>query len=84
MSFYGYVVSKAGTFGTPLRSVSSDLTGEEIVIVRWGPLGWVSPVPAQELYQCKSSYEAEARAEAEDWVQEQEDKNENEKATRRI
>ena len=75
MSFYGYVVSKAGTFGTPLRSVTSDLTGEEIVIVRWGPLGWVSPVPAQELYQCKSSYEAEARAEAEDWVQKQEGKN---------
>lgn len=58
-----YVISRKGTFGVVTRSYVTD-AGVRMAVVRWGPLGWLSPIPWDELYRCTSAYEAEARLEA--------------------
>jgi hypothetical protein len=36
-----------------------------MVIIRWGPLGWITPVYERDTHELLSPYESEARAEAE-------------------
>lgn len=64
-----YMVSKGGTFGTLHRSYRAD-DGAEMCIIKWGPLGWLSPVRRDDVLMLKSAYESEARAEAEQWHRE--------------
>ncbi len=59
----GYVVSKGGTFGTVKRTYRND-AGVPHVVVRHGPLGWLTPVPESEIMQLSSRYESEALLEA--------------------
>lgn len=73
----GYVVSKGGTFGVVHR-VYRDGSGGRCVVIRWGPLGWVTPVPESECKYLRSFFESEARAEAEEWVNAIEDVRDNE------
>jgi|GEM_PF-6833083 len=63
----GYVVSRAGTFGTEQRSYEN-ADGVHMVVIRWGPLGWLTPVPYADVKRLRSSFESEARAEAEAWL----------------
>jgi hypothetical protein len=63
----GYVVSKSGTFGIVKRTYTTE-AGEPCIVISWGPLGWITPVPERDCMRLRSSYEAEARAEAEQWV----------------
>ena len=65
-----YVVTRAGTFGAVVRTYTTT-AGVPSVVIRWGPLGWVSPVFAKDVRLLKSRYEAEARAEAVAWLREQ-------------
>lgn len=65
----GYVVSRGGTFGTEERSYRTE-TGDEIVVIRWGPLRWLTPAPAVEVKRLASAYESEARKEALTWLRE--------------
>ena len=60
----GYVVSSGGTFGVEQRRFRSVL-GVEMVVIRWGTLGWVTSVPASEVTKLRSQFESEARQEAE-------------------
>ncbi len=66
----GFACSKSGTFGKIIREYTSQTTQESFVVIEWGPMRWVSPVLKQDVYFCKSGFEAEARAEAEAWVNE--------------
>jgi hypothetical protein len=66
----GYVITKGGTFGVVVREYTSE-RGAPCVVIRWGPLGWITPVEAADCYQLRSSYESEARIEAERWLREQ-------------
>ena len=63
----GYVVSKNGTFGVVHRRYTSD-EGNQHVIIRWGPFGWLTPVLERDVKYLSSSYESEARKEAEEWL----------------
>jgi hypothetical protein len=58
-----YVVSINGTFGVEERRFITE-SGIEMVVIRWGPLGWRTPVPSSEIIHLKSAYESEARVEA--------------------
>jgi hypothetical protein len=70
---YGYVCSKNGTFGTVHREYISETTGEKMVIVKWGVLGWLTPVLEKNLQQLRSPYERLARKEAENLVKKEND-----------
>lgn len=61
-----YIVSRGGTFGTVHRSYRGE-GGCEMVIIRWGRLRWLTPVRRDECRLLQSSYESEARDEAERW-----------------
>jgi hypothetical protein len=65
--FRGYVVSRGGTFGIAKRNYTTE-SGEDCVVIQWGPLGWITPVRARDCKQLASSYEREAREEAEAWL----------------
>ena len=65
----GYVVSRGGTFGTVVREWVSALTGKEMLLIRWGPLRWVTPVNKEDVKQLASSYEAVAWQEAKAWLE---------------
>lgn len=65
----GYVVSKDGTFGTAHRCYRNE-DGEPMVVIRWGPLGWLTPCFHRDVLVLKSSYESEALKEAEEWLAE--------------
>lgn len=60
----GYVISRGGTFGVVQRRYRDD-SGDMCLIVRWGPLGWLTPVKERDCIQLHSRYESEARREAE-------------------
>lgn len=61
---YGeYVVSAYGTFGTVEREYVTE-GGEPCVVIRWGPLRWLTPVRARD---CKR---VQSRAEARAWLEE--------------
>ena len=60
----GYVVSRGGTFGVVKRIYD----GGKNVLIRWGPLGWITPVAYSDVKFLKSNYECEARKEAEEWL----------------
>ena len=63
----GYVVSKGGTFGVVEREYLTYL-GVEMIVIKWGPLGWFTPVEKSSCRNLSSRYEAEARKEAEEWL----------------
>jgi hypothetical protein len=62
-----YVVSKSGTFGVVQREYTTD-SGVAMVVIRWGPLSWITPVAASECLRLRSENESEARQEAEEWL----------------
>jgi hypothetical protein len=62
----GYVVSRYGTFGVEHRSYTNE-SGVRMVVIRWGPMGWLTPVLESEVHRLRCSFESEARAEAEAW-----------------
>ena len=61
----GYVVSKGGTFGVPVRRYRNE-DGESLVVIRWGR--FITPVFERDVKYLESSYEGEARKEAEEWL----------------
>ena len=63
----GYVVSKGGTFGTVSRQYVTE-DGVPMVVICWGPLGWITPVREDECKQLRSGYQSEAQAEAAAWL----------------
>ena len=62
-----YVISKGGTFGVTERLYATE-DGEKMILIRWGPLGWLTPVRDRDCQVLKSSYEIEAAAEAREWL----------------
>ena len=68
----GYVVSRKGTFGVIDRRYVS-LEGKQMAVIRWGHLGWLTPVALSDIHECKGSYEGPAIEEARAWVEAQED-----------
>ena len=64
---YGYVVSRGGTFGTVHRSYLNE-AGRACILIQWGPLAWLTPAYESDCKQLRSSYESEARLEAEQWL----------------
>jgi hypothetical protein len=62
-----YAVSSGGTFGVIERHYRTE-TGVAMVVIRWGTLGWLTPVPWSEVRLLRSLYASEARAEAEEWL----------------
>lgn len=62
----GYVVTRGGTFGRVVRS----WVGEAgwVSLIKWGPLGWLTPVASEDVHYLRSAYESEARREAEEWL----------------
>jgi len=62
-----YVISKGGTFGVTERLYATE-AGEKMILIRWGPLGWLTPVPDRECQVLKSRYESEAVPEALEWL----------------
>jgi hypothetical protein len=64
----GYVVTRGGTFGVVERNYTN-LDGEHCIVIRWGRLGWLTPAFARDCKQLSSSYEAEARAQAQEWLE---------------
>ena len=69
----GYVVSKNGTFGVMHRRYVTE-EGVPAVLIRWGPLGLLTPVKEEDVKFLKSRYEDEARKEAEEWLSNRVDK----------
>lgn len=69
----GYVVSAGGTFGFVQRRYTTE-DGVKMVVIRWGPLNWLTPVRADEIKKLDSSYQAYAKAQAEAWLAERERK----------
>lgn len=67
--YSGFVVTRAGTFGVVTRRYTNE-DGAALAIIRWGRLGWHTPVYCKDVHQLKSSYESEARLEAEAWLEE--------------
>ena len=63
----GYVVSKGGIFGVVEREYLTE-SGVEMLVIRWGPLGWLTPVEKSSCKNLSSRYEAEARKEAGEWL----------------
>jgi hypothetical protein len=63
----GFVVSKGGTFGVVHRCYRNE-DGEPMVVIRWGPLGWLTPCFQRDVLDLSSSFESEARKEAEEWL----------------
>jgi len=61
--FTGFVVSKGGTFGIPIREYlgANDIP---MVVIQWGPFRWVTPVYASDVIQLKSRYHSVAFKEA--------------------
>lgn len=58
----GYVFTRAGTLGRVIRRYRT-LSGVPMVVLRWGPLDWISPIPEADTYRCRSRYESEAARE---------------------
>ena len=58
----GYVITRGGLFGRVTRWYHSE-TGRNAV-VKWGPLGWLTPFAEVDLRHLKSPFEAEAKKEA--------------------
>jgi len=71
----GYVVSKGGTFGVVQREYLTD-SGVRMIVIRWGPLGWITPVEKNACKNLASGYESEARKEAEEWLEHWRQQNE--------
>lgn len=68
----GFVVSRYGTFGYVEREYHTE-AGVPMVVIEWGALGWITPVPVSECKQLRyTRWEGEARAEAEAWLAERE------------
>lgn len=65
----GYVVSKGGTFGAIERCYMTG-DGKEALVIRWGPLRWITPVLEADCKRLRSPYESEAKTEAEAWLRE--------------
>lgn len=63
----GYVVSKGGTFGVVYRSYVTE-SGVACVLIRWGRLGWLTPVVEADCRQLASGFERQAREEASAWL----------------
>lgn len=45
----GYVCSKYGTFGVVEREYLTT-EGVEMVLIKWGPLSWITPVRKDEVF----------------------------------
>lgn len=65
-----YVVSRGGTFGTIGRRYHG-INDIPMILIEWGPLRWLTPVNADECKVLVSSYESEAKVEADTWLREQ-------------
>ena len=65
----GYVVSRGGTFGVVSRQYRNE-NGDKMLVIKHGPLQWVTPVYESDCYFCKSAYHSEALAEAMEWLKE--------------
>lgn len=61
-----FVVSRGGTFGTVHRTYRGS-GNVEMLVIKWGRFGWLTPVRRDECRFLKSSYESVARDEAERW-----------------
>lgn len=48
-----YCVSKGGTFGRVSRRYFSE-DGKELVLIAWGPKGWLTPVFYADVHFCHS------------------------------
>ena len=66
---YGYVVSRGGTFGVVEREYLTE-DGVPMAVIRWGPLGWLTPTRVEDIKQLSSRFEAEAREQALKWLTE--------------
>jgi hypothetical protein len=64
-----YVVSKGGTFGVVERYYTTE-AGVRMLVISWGPQGWITPVPEDDCKQLRSRWEGEAREEAKAWLEE--------------
>lgn len=64
----GYVVSKGGTFGVVQREYLTE-SGVWMIVIRWGPLGWITPVEKKACKSLISKYQKGARKEAEEWLE---------------
>lgn len=63
-----YVVTReCGLFGTVVREYIAG-SGEPMVVIRWGPLGWITPVRARDCKRLSSRCWISARREAEEWI----------------
>jgi hypothetical protein len=63
-----YCVSRNGTFGWEIRRFFTD-SGKEMIVIQWGPLGWITVAPCEDVHFCYSHYECQAREEAEKWLE---------------
>lgn len=66
-----YVVSRSGTFGVAVRTYLTSHEQVPMVLIRWGILGWLTPVAVADVRWLSSAFESEARAEAERWIKAQ-------------
>jgi hypothetical protein len=55
-----YVVSKGGTYGVVARTYCSE-DGTEMVVIKWGRFGWLSPVRWKDCAVVTSRVEAERK-----------------------
>ena len=73
----GYAATRGGTFGVVHRTYRNE-DGVPMAVIRWGPLGWLTPVYWKDVRLLSSTYEGEARAEADAWLKSLEGKERNE------
>ena len=59
----GYVVTRGGTFGRVVRTYRNE-DGVPMCVIQWGPLNWITPVYAADVFALSSKYESKARQEA--------------------
>lgn len=62
----GWVATKGGTFGV-LHRTYTDQFGMGSAVIRWGPLGWLTPVSLEDCKLLQSPYQTEAYKEAQAW-----------------
>ena len=65
----GYVVSRGGTFGVVSRQYRNE-NGDSMLVIKHGPLQWVTPVYESGCHFCKSAHYSGALAEAVEWLEE--------------
>jgi hypothetical protein len=62
-SLHGFVCSVRGTFGTVQREYRTE-DGVDMTVIKWGPMGWLTPVRRDDLIYLLSHFESEAKKEA--------------------